>query len=32
VGGNLYSPRSYATRAEVAQIFTNLVRAIVGLS
>jgi len=32
VGGNLYNPKSYATRAEVAQIFTNLVRAIVGLS
>jgi hypothetical protein len=32
VGGNLYNPKSEATRAEVAQIFTNLVRAIVGLS
>jgi hypothetical protein len=32
VGGNLYNPKSYATRAEVAQIYTNLVRAIVGLS
>jgi hypothetical protein len=32
VGGNRYNPQSYATRAEVAQIFTNLVRAIVGLS
>jgi hypothetical protein len=32
VGGNLYNPQGEATRAEVAQIFTNLVRAIVGLS
>jgi len=32
VGGNLYNPQSFATRAEVAQIYTNLVRAIVGLS
>jgi len=32
VGHNRYNPQSYATRAEVAQIFTNLVRAIVGLS
>jgi hypothetical protein len=32
VGGNRYNPQHFATRAEVAQIFTNLVRAIVGLS
>jgi len=32
VGGNLYNPQGQATRAEVAQIFTNLVRAVVGLS
>jgi|GEM_PF-1285247 len=32
VGGNLYNPQYFATRAEVAQIFTNLVQAIVGLS
>jgi len=32
VGGNLYNPQRNATRAEVAQIYTNLVRAIVGLS
>jgi hypothetical protein len=32
VGGNRYSPQSHATRAEVAQIFTNLVSAIVGLN
>lgn len=32
IGHNLYNPQSYATRAEVAQIYTNLVRAIVGLS
>jgi len=31
IGGNLYNPRGIATRAEVAQIFTNLVRAILHL-
>ena len=30
VGGNRYNPRGEATRAEVSQIFTNLVGAIVG--
>jgi len=29
---NLFDPLGYATRAEVAQIFTNLIRAIVGLN
>jgi len=32
IGDNLYNPQGEATRAEVSQIFTNLVRAIVGLS
>ena len=32
VGDNLYNPQGEATRAEAAQIFTNLIRAIVGLS
>jgi len=32
IGDNLYNPQGIATRAEVAQIFTNIVRAIVGLS
>jgi hypothetical protein len=32
VGGNRYNPQAYATRAEVTQIFTNLVRAIVGIN
>jgi hypothetical protein len=31
-GDNLFNPRGLATRAEVSQIFTNLVRAIVGLN
>jgi hypothetical protein len=31
VGRNMYNPQGIATRAEVAQIYTNLVRAILGL-
>ncbi|MCL2457050.1 MAG: S-layer homology domain-containing protein, partial [Defluviitaleaceae bacterium] len=31
VGHNMYNPQGIATRAEVAQIYTNLVRAILGL-
>ncbi|MCL1844150.1 MAG: S-layer homology domain-containing protein [Defluviitaleaceae bacterium] len=30
VGNNLYNPRGVATRAEVAQIFKNLIKAMVG--
>jgi hypothetical protein len=32
IGNNRYNPQGHATRAEVAQIFANLVRAMVGLS